>query len=78
VKCRQVPCLHRLCLAPLLLLLTTGALALQNLFTILVELKLGDNDLGGGEGNGNGLAVGLLADDCVIGEHRASHMGKRY
>jgi hypothetical protein len=60
---------HRLCLLLLLLLLATGALALQDLLSVLVELKLGDDDLGGSEGDGDGLAVGLLADDCIVGEY---------
>jgi hypothetical protein len=55
--------LSRLLLALLLLLCATGALTLQDLLSVLVHLKLGDDDLGGGDGNGNGLAVGLLADD---------------
>jgi len=60
---------HHLCLAPLLLLLAAGALALQNRLAVLVELELGDDNLGWGEGNGDGLAVGLLADDCVECEY---------
>jgi hypothetical protein len=56
----------RLCLPLLLLLLATGALALQDLLTVLVELELGDDDLGGSDGDGDGLAVALLADDCVV------------
>jgi hypothetical protein len=76
IKSRQVSSgavvLHRLCLALLLLLLATGALALQDLFAVLVELELGDDDLGGGEGNGDRLTVGLLADNCVMGEYRAA------
>ena len=52
----------------LLLLLggAAGALALEDLLTVLVELELGDDDLGGSDGDGNGLAVALLADDCVV------------
>lgn len=60
--------LRRLCLAPLLLLLPTSVLALQDLLSVLVELELGDDDLGGGDGNGDGLAVALLADDCIQSE----------
>lgn len=56
----------RLCLPLLLLLLAAGALALQDLLTVLVELELGDDNLGGSDGDGNGLAVALLADDCVV------------
>ena len=55
----------RLCLPLLLLLLATGALALQNGLTVLVGLELGDNDLGGSDGDGDRLAVALLADNCV-------------
>ena len=55
----------RLCLLlPLLLLLATGALALQDGLAVLVELKLGNDDLGRGDGDLNRLAVALLADDC--------------
>jgi hypothetical protein len=61
--CRPVQAFQRLLLALLLLLCATGALTLQDLLSVLVHLKLGDDDLGGGDGNGNGLAVGLLADD---------------
>lgn len=60
----------RLCLLLALLLLTAVLLALQDLLSVLVELKLGDDDLGWGEGNGDGLAVGLLADNCMAGEYR--------
>lgn len=28
-------------------------------------MKLGDDDVGGGDGDGNGLAVGLLAGDTL-------------
>jgi hypothetical protein len=51
-------------LLPLLLLLATGALALQDRLAVLVELELGDDDLGGSDGDLNRLAVALLADDC--------------
>jgi hypothetical protein len=82
IKSRQVSsgtvALHRLCLAPLLLLLATGALALQDLFAVLVELELGDDDLGGSEGDGDGLAVGLLADNCGMGEYRVADQGVGY
>lgn len=50
----------------LLLLLATGGLALQDLLTVLVELELGDDDLGGSDGDGDGLAVALLANNCVV------------
>ena len=56
---------RRLSLPLLLLLLATGALALQDRLAVLVELELGDDDLGGSDGGGNRLAVALLADDCV-------------
>jgi hypothetical protein len=57
----------RLLLLPLLLLLlATGGLALQDLLAVLVELKLGDDDLGSSDGDGDGLAVALLANDCVV------------
>jgi hypothetical protein len=35
------------------------------LFTVFVELELGDNDVGGVDGDGDALAVGLLADDTL-------------
>lgn len=56
----------RLCRVLLLLLGgAASALALEDLLTVLVELELGDDDLGGSDGDGDRLAVGLLADDCV-------------
>ena len=68
--CREVSStwniVHRLCLLPLLLLLTASTLALQDRLSVLVGLKLSDDDLGRGEGDGDGLAIGLLADDCVL------------
>ena len=53
-------------LSGVLLLLggAAGALALEDLLTVLVELELGDDDLGGGDGDGDRLAVRLLADNC--------------
>lgn len=69
MMCRQIEkVVKRLC-GLLLLLLggAAGALALEDLLTVLVELELGDDDLGGSDGDGNGLAVGLLADDCGMG-----------
>lgn len=39
--------------------------ASKDLLTVLVELEGGDDDLGGGDAEGNGLAVGLLAGDAV-------------
>lgn len=39
--------------------------ASEDLLTVLVELEGGDDDLGGGDAEGNGLAVGLLAGDTV-------------
>jgi hypothetical protein len=32
----------------------------------LVELELCDNNLGGSDGDRDGLAVALLADDCIV------------
>jgi hypothetical protein len=56
---------RRLCLLlPLLLLLAAGALALQDGLAVLVELELGDDDLGGSDGDLNRLAVALLAHNC--------------
>jgi hypothetical protein len=67
VVCRQTKKETICLLLPLLLLLlATGALALQDLLTVLVELELGDDDLGGSDGDGDGLAVALLANDCVV------------
>ena len=45
--------------------LTSLSNALQNLFTVLVHPELGDDNLGGGDAEGNALAVGLLADNTV-------------
>ena len=53
--------LSRLVLASL----TALGLAGQDLLTVLVELELADNDVGGVDGDGDGLAVGLLADDTL-------------
>ena len=66
--CRQVQRVVRRLYGVLLLLLggAAGALALKDLLTVLVELELGDDDLGGSDGKGNGLAVGLLADNCSV------------
>jgi hypothetical protein len=49
----------------LLVLLTTLGDTLQDLLTVLVELELGDDDLGGSDAEGNRLAVGLLAGDTL-------------
>jgi hypothetical protein len=64
VKCKRW--VKRLSRVLLLLLLggAAGALALEDLLTVLVELELGDDDLGGGDGDGDRLAVRLLADNC--------------
>ena len=46
-------------------------------FAYLVELELCDDNLGGGDGNRDGLAVALLADDCMVvsvGRRRAGTM----
>jgi hypothetical protein len=67
IMCRQVQkVVKRLSRVLLLLLLggAAGALALEDLLTVLVELELGDDDLGGGDGDGDRLAVRLLADNC--------------
>lgn len=69
MMCRQIEIVvERLC-GLLLLLLggTASALALEDLLTVLVELELGDDDLGGSDGDRDGLAVGLLANDCESG-----------
>lgn len=49
----------------LLVELTALGNASKDLLTVLVELEGGDDDLGGGDAEGNGLAVGLLAGDAV-------------
>ena len=49
----------------LLVELTALGDAGKDLLTVLVELEGGDDDLGGGNAEGNGLAVGLLAGDAV-------------
>lgn len=67
MMCRQVQkVVKRLSGVLLLLGGAAGALALENLLTVLVELELGDDDLGGGDGDGDRLAVGLLADNCAV------------
>jgi hypothetical protein len=70
----SVEIVHRLSLLLLLLLLAAVALALQDLLSVLVKLELGDDDLGWGEGDGNRLAVGLLADNCITGEHHTFYL----
>lgn len=45
--------------------LTTLADALEDALTVLVELQLADDDLGGVDADGDALAVGLLADDTL-------------
>jgi len=66
MMCRQIEKLVKRLCGILLLLLggAAGALALEDLLTVLVELELGDDDLGGSDGDRDGLAVGLLANDC--------------
>lgn len=55
-----------LCLVLQLLLdLTTGLDTLKNVLTILVQLQLGDDDLGWVDTEGNGLSRGLLLDDTL-------------
>lgn len=49
----------------LLVELTALGNAGKDLLTVLVELKGGDDDLGGGDAEGNGLAVGFLTGDAV-------------
>ena len=64
MNCRQLTSRKRLSLLLVLLGLAAGALALEDLLTVLVDLELGDNDLRGSDGNGDRLAVALLADNC--------------
>lgn len=45
--------------------LTSLPHTLQNLLTVLIELELGDDDLGGVDAEGNALAVGLLAGNTL-------------
>jgi hypothetical protein len=51
----------------MLLLLRIAAvfLALEDLFSVLVELELGDDDFRGCERDGNRLAVRLLTNNCI-------------
>lgn len=59
-------CPLRLCLRLQLLLdLAAGLDALQYALTVLVELQLGDDDLGWVDTDGDGLTRGLLADDTL-------------
>ena len=46
-------------------LLTAPGDALEDVLSVLVELDLGDDDLGGGDAGGDGLSVGLLAGDTL-------------
>ena len=68
MMCRQMQKVVTHLSGVLLLLLggAAGALALEDLLTVLVELERGDDDLGGSDGDGDGLAVGLLTDNCVM------------
>ena len=45
--------------------LTASLDALQDGLTVLVELQLGDDDVGGVDAQGDGLAGGLLAGDAL-------------
>lgn len=57
---------RHLCRSPLLLVRIPALTdALQNLLAVLVELELGDLNLGWGDANGDGLAVRLLAGDTL-------------
>lgn len=48
-----------------LVLLTALGDALKDVLSVLVELDLGDDDLGGSDASGDGLTVGLLAGDTL-------------
>jgi hypothetical protein len=68
----QTPNAIEICLALLLLLaqclfgcLATLSYPLQNALSVLVELEFCDDDFGGCDAEGLGLAVGLLADDTL-------------
>lgn len=61
-----MPTLSPLCLGLLLLLdLAAGLDALQYALTILIELQLRDDDLGGVDANGDRLTRGLLLDETL-------------
>lgn len=45
--------------------LTALSHSLQDLFSVLVKLELGDDDFAGVDANGHGLTVGLLARDTL-------------
>lgn len=49
--------------------LTTLGDTLENLLTVLIELELGDDNVGGGNGDGDALAIGLLADNTLDVDH---------
>lgn len=49
--------------------LTAGLNALQDGLTVLVELQLGDDDVGGVDAERDGLAGGLLAGDTLNVDH---------
>ncbi|GMR38345.1 hypothetical protein PMAYCL1PPCAC_08540, partial [Pristionchus mayeri] len=46
-------------------LCSSGGLALDDLLSVVVELQLGDGDVGGVDSDVDGGSVGLLADDLV-------------
>lgn len=54
-----------LCLLGRLDGLTALALPLQDPLAVLVELELGDDDVGGREADGDSLAVGLVAGEAL-------------
>jgi len=60
----SIPNLLRSSLA-LLSFLGLTSLALENGLTVLVELQLGDDDLGGVDADWDGLKVGLLVGDTL-------------
>lgn len=49
--------------------LTADLGARQDALTVLVELELGDDDVGGVDAQGNGLAAGLVAGDTLDVDH---------
>lgn len=57
--------MRNLCLGLLLVQVAALGDALEDGLAVLVELDLGDLDLGGGDADGDGLAVGLLAGDTL-------------
>jgi hypothetical protein len=48
----------------------------EDVLTVLVHVELGDNDVGGGDGNGDALAVALVAGDLLDVDDELETVGR--